>query len=139
IDRWRRTPPLVVDVLLAGVVAIVTVIAVVVKDQQDSSLSMTTWGWVFLTLQFVPLGWGGRAPVLVLLICWTGAGLFGTQPLPDPPLMFAPLLATYTVAAYRPRRISLPIMGLLVVGSVFAIWGADGSDAADVAVGYFAG
>ena len=53
--------------------------------------------------------------------------------------MFAPLLATYTVAAYRPRRISLPIMGLIVVGSVFAIWGGDGSDAADVAVGYFAG
>ena len=31
IDRWRRTPPLVVDVLLAGVVAIVTVISVVVE------------------------------------------------------------------------------------------------------------
>ena len=30
-------------------------------------------------------------------------------------------------------------MGLLVVGSAFAIWGGDGSDAADVAVGYFAG
>ena len=78
IDRWRRMPPLVVDVLLAGVVAIVTVISVVVKDQQDSSLSMTTWGWVFLTLQFVPLVWRRRAPVLVLLICWIGAGLFGT-------------------------------------------------------------
>jgi signal transduction histidine kinase len=139
IDRCRRMPPLVVDVLLAGVVAIVTVISVVVKDQQDSSLSMTTWGWVFLTLQFVPLVWRRRAPVLVLLICWIGAGLFGTAPLPDPPLMFAPLLATYTLAAYRPRRISLPVMGLIVVGTAFAIWGGDGSDAADVAVGYFAG
>jgi signal transduction histidine kinase len=59
--------------------------------------------------------------------------------LPDPPLMFAPLLATYTLAAYRPRRISVPIMGLIVVGSAIAIWGGDGSDAADVAVGYFAG
>ena len=53
--------------------------------------------------------------------------------------MFAPLLATYTLAAYRPRQISLPIMGLIVVGSAIAIWGGDGSDAADVAVGYFAG
>ena len=39
-------------------------------------------------------------------------------------------LATYTLAAYRPRRISLPIMGLIVVGTAFAIWGGDGSDAA---------
>ena len=74
-------PPLVVDVLLAVVVAIVTVISVVVNDQQDSSLSMTTWGWVFLAVQFVPLVWRRRAPVLVLLICWIGAGLFGTRAL----------------------------------------------------------
>ena len=60
---------------------------------------------------------------------------YGMASLPDPPLMFGPLLATYTLAAYRPRRMSLPILALLIVGSALAILGGDASDAADVVVG----
>ena len=67
IERWRRVPPFAADVLLAGVVAIVTVVSVVVADQQDPSLSMSAWGWVFLAAQLVPLVWRRRCPVTVLL------------------------------------------------------------------------
>jgi signal transduction histidine kinase len=138
-DRWRRVPPLVADALLALVVALVTVISVVVHDQQDDSLKMNAWGWVLLAVQLVPLVWRRRAPVTVLLITWTGAMFYGMMRLPDPPLMFGPLLATYTVGAHASRRVSLPIAALLVVGSTIAILGGDPSDAADVAVGYFSG
>jgi signal transduction histidine kinase len=130
---------LLADALLALAVAVVTVISVVVHDQQEDSLSMSGWGWVLLAVQLVPLVWRRRAPVTVLLISWLGAMFYGMMRLPDPPLMFGPLLATYTMAAYSSRRISVPIIGLLVVGSAVAIVGGDPSDAADVAVGYFSG
>ena len=38
IERWRRLPPWAVDVLLALVFAVVTVISVVVNDQQDTGV-----------------------------------------------------------------------------------------------------
>jgi signal transduction histidine kinase len=139
IDRWRRLPPMVVDVALAAVVATVTVISVVVEDQQEHGISMSAWGVVLLVVQLVPLVWRRRAPVAVALISITGAVLYGMAPLPDPPLWFGPLLATYTAAAYRPRRITLPIMAAVMIGAAVGIVFGDESDAADVAVGYFAG
>ncbi|MGH8978318.1 MAG: sensor histidine kinase [Acidimicrobiia bacterium] len=139
IERWRRLPPLVADAALAGVVAVVTIVAVVVEDQQEPSLSMSAWGWFLLALQLVPLIWRRRFPLAVLLTCWLAAMLYGMAPLPDPPLMFGPLLATYTMAAYCSRRMSVPVLVLLIGGSAVAILGGDPSDAADVVVGYFSG
>jgi signal transduction histidine kinase len=87
----------------------------------------------------VPLIWRRRFPLTVLLTCWLAAMLYGMASFPDPPLMFGPLLATYTLAAYRPRSMSLPVLALLIGGSALAILGGDESDAADVVVGYFSG
>jgi signal transduction histidine kinase len=139
IQWWRRLPVWVVDTALAGVFALVTVISVVVADSQDSGVHMSTAGWVWLAIELVPLIWRRRWPVAVFIISITAAVVYGALHLPDPPVMFGPLLATYTVAAYRPRRITLPLMGSVVIGAAFAIAFGDGSDAADVAVGYFAG
>jgi signal transduction histidine kinase len=83
--------------------------------------------------------WRRRAPLVVLLVCWTASMFYGMARLPDPPLMFAALLATYTLAAYEPRRMSVPVLVLLVAGSALAILGGDESDAADIVVGYFTG
>jgi signal transduction histidine kinase len=130
---------LVADALLALVVATVTIISVVVNDQQDSSISLSRLGMALLAAQLVPLVWRRRAPVVVLLICFTAAAWYGYRSEPDSALMFGPLLATYTLAAYRPRRVSVPIMALIVVVAAIVIAYGDASDAADVAVGYFAG
>jgi signal transduction histidine kinase len=139
IERWRRVPPLVADALLALVVAIVTVISVIVKDQQDHGVSLSKLGVVLLAAQLVPLVWRRRAPVTVLLICFSAAAWYGYRSEPDSALMFGPLLATYTLAASRPRRVSVPIMAMIVVVAAIVIAFGDASDAADVAVGYFTG
>jgi signal transduction histidine kinase len=139
IERCRRLPPLVVDLLLTVVVAVVTVVSVVVADQQDEGVSMTGLGWALLAAQLVPLVWRRRAPVIVAVTTLCAAAWYGAIDLPDPPLMFGPLLATYTLAAYRPRRITVPTFAAVVVGIAIVIVFGDESDAADIAVGYFAG
>ena len=136
IERWRRLPPLVTDGLLAVVVAVVTVISVVVNDQQDHGLSLSRFGVLLLVVELVPLAWRRRSPVLVFAISGIAAAWYGIRAEPDPALLFAPLLALYTVAAYRPRRVSAPILVAVVIGSVFTFALADSPDASDVAVGY---
>jgi signal transduction histidine kinase len=138
-ERWRRVPPWAVDVLLALVFAAVTVISVVVNDQQDTGVSMTAWGWFLLTVELVPLVWRRRWPVIVAVVSLSAAMIYGAAHLPDPPVMFGPLLATYTVAASRPRRITVPLLFIVSIGAALAIAFGDGSDASDVAVGYFCG
>ena len=136
IERWRRVPPLVGDGLLALVVAVVTVISVVVNDQQDHGLSLSRFGVLLLAVELVPLVWRRRSPVLVFAISGIAAAWYGIRAEPDPALLFAPLLALYTVAAYRPRHVSAPILVAVVIGSVFTFALADSPDASDVAVGY---
>ena len=138
LDPWRRLPTLVVDGLLAAVVGAVTVVAVVVEANSEGP-ELRPIGWPLLALQVVPLAWRRQAPTVVAALSTGGALLYGMSYLPDAPVMFGPLLAFYTVAAFRPRSVSVPVavavMGLAALSIVFG----DDSDAADVAVNYFAG
>jgi signal transduction histidine kinase len=138
VERVRRVPPLVADALLALVVAGVTIVAILVKSSQDDQ-PLTAYGWLLLAGQLVPLVWRRRYPVTVAAISFACAVLYGMAVLPDPPVMFAPLLAFYTVAANRSRRFSIPfavvVMTVAAVGIVFG----DASDPADVTTGYFTG
>ncbi len=139
LDRLARVPPVVVDAVLAAVVAGVTVASVVVNDRADHGLRLTGFGIALLVAQFVPLVWRRRFPVAVLVIV-AGAGLvYGAAKLPDPAAMFAPALAIYTVAAYEPRRVSLAAAaGVVLAGTLTLVITTD-SDIADVAVNYFVG
>jgi signal transduction histidine kinase len=137
-ERWRGLPPLVADAFLAAVVGAVTVISVVVNDHQDEGLTLSHFGVVLLVIDVVPLVWRRRAPIVVFALSGGAAAWYGIRPEPDPALYFAPLLALYTVAAYRPRRVSVPIIASVLVGSLFAFLLADSPDAADIAVGYVA-
>ncbi len=132
-------PPWAVDAMIASVVAIVTVISVVVDDRQDSGVSMKPWAWLLLAAELVPLVWRRRWPVAVMVTSFGAAMMYGGAHLPDPPIMFGPLLATYSAAAYGPRRLQLPIIVVLTVGGLAAITFGDQSDVADVAVGFFTG
>ena len=138
LDPWRRLPTLVVDGLLAAVVGAVTVVAVVVEANSEGP-ELRPIGWPLLALQVVPLAWRRQAPTVVAALSTGGALLYGMSYLPDAPVMFGPLLAFYTVAAFRPRSVSVPVavavMGLAALSIVFG----DDADAADVAVNYFAG
>jgi signal transduction histidine kinase len=137
-ERWRAVPPLVVDALLAAVVGAVTVIAVLVEDRQ-SGPDLTPLGVVSLVVQIVPLVWRRRAPVAVMVVVLASTVYYGMAELPDPPLMFPALLAFYTVAAYRPRRIVIPIALAICALMPIAIFFGDSTDASDIAVGYVGG
>jgi signal transduction histidine kinase len=136
-DRSRQLPTIVVDAALAAVLAVVTVVSVVVRSHIDEPL--TAVGIPLLAVQLVPLVWRRRAPVLVAAVSAAGAMAYGMAELPDPPVMFAPLLAFYTVAAYRPRSVSVPFAALVMVAAGLGVALAQDSDAADITVGYFSG
>lgn len=106
LDRSRAWPVAVVDAALAVVVGTVTLVAVVVRSGVDEPL--TPLGVALVGVQVVPLAWRRQAPVVVGVVTAAASIAYGTAELPDPPVMFAPLLATYTVAAYRPRAVSVP-------------------------------
>ena len=138
LDRCRRWPPVVADAVLAGVVAAVTIVAVVVQSHADDE-PMTAYGVVLLAAQLVPLVWRRRAPVVVAAVAGAAAAAYGLAELPDPPVMFGPLLALYTLAAYRPRRVSAPFGVAAAAIAALTIPFGDATDAADVAVAYFSG
>jgi signal transduction histidine kinase len=138
VDRCRRWPPVVVDALLAAAVAVATVVAVVVQSRSDDE-PLSAYGSALLVGQLLPLVWRRRAPVVVAVVTGIAGAAYGLAELPDPPVMFAPLLGLYTVAAFRPRRISVPF-GLVAAALVaLVIPFGDTSDAADVTTTYFSG
>jgi signal transduction histidine kinase len=138
VERCRRWPRPVADAVLAALVGVVTIVAVVVEsDSTDDRLN--AWGGVLLAAQIVPLVWRRRAPVAVAVAVYLASMLYGMAVLPDPPVMFALLLATYTVAAERPRPISLSLAAGLMSFALIGIFFGDPTDAADIAVGYFTG
>jgi len=139
LDRWRQVPPLVTDVAVAAVVALVTITSIVTTDRGDPGEHTTAWGWVLQALQLVPLVWRRRAPVTVLVLVSAGAFAYGAANLADPAVVFAPAVAVYTVAVHRARSVSVPcaVALTLVAGIVLAI--DTRADAEDVAVNYFIG
>jgi signal transduction histidine kinase len=139
LERWRRVPPIAADTVLAAVVGLVTVVSVVVDDQQDERLRITAFGWAMLVLQVVPLVWRRRAPVAVAIVSMVASAAYGIRPLPDPAIMFAPSLALYTVAAHTRRRTSVPYALITIAVAAVTVVVSDSPDAADVAVNYFVG
>lgn len=124
------------DGALAVVVALVTVVAVVVESRTDDE-QLTAMGIVLLAGQFVLLPWRRRFPLAVAAIVGLCALAYGMSSLPDPPVMFAPLLAIYTVAASEPRSITVPFAGVVVAAAAVGIVLGDESDLADVTTAYF--
>ena len=118
---------------------IVMVVSIAVADGNDPSERMGWWGWVLVAVQIVPLVWRRRWPVGVLFVSGTGSLAFGVANLPDPAIPFTLALALYSVAAYRPRRVSVPmaLLGVLLGGLAFVL--DDQADPADVAVNYLVG
>jgi signal transduction histidine kinase len=140
VTRLRSVPPLVADALLAVVVAAVTLIAIVIEDRDNNAESVTTLGWVLLIIEFVPLVWRRRWPVAALVITGAASLAYGIASLPDPPLMFAALLTSYTVAAHSSRKVAITcaLITVFVVAPIALVF-SDEVDAADIAVNYFAG
>ena len=138
LDACRRLPPLVADVALTAVLAVVTIVGVVVESRADD-LPLSAYGMVLLAGQLVPLAWRRRAPVVVVGIVLACTIAYGMASMPDPPIMFPSLLALYSVAAYRPRSISVPVALVTAAAALLGVFFGDATDLADVTTGYFTG
>jgi signal transduction histidine kinase len=139
LDRWRKLPPLVADAALAAVLAVVTLVSIHVDDRRDATEVMTAWAWGLLAAQFVALVWRRRAPVAVALVVGAAAFAYGSANLPDPAINFPMALAVYSVAAFRPRRVTVPFAVAIVVVAAVVLALDEQADAADVVVNYFVG
>jgi signal transduction histidine kinase len=96
-------------------------VLVAVLDKLNSDA--TGLGWLWLAAVALPLVWRRRAPVMV---CWLVFGLVWASALVGGDgwyLVFAPLVAIYTVARHRPRRyVWLPavVLEISVVSALLA-------------------
>jgi signal transduction histidine kinase len=134
-----RRHPQVLDAGLAAVVAVVTMASVVVTDRTDDGVRLTGWGVALLVVQFVALVWRRRAPLTVAVVVIAAGMAYGIAELPDPAIMFAPALAIYTVACWRPRQVGI-VAAVVAAGlGTLAIVLSHDSDIADVAVNYAVG
>jgi signal transduction histidine kinase len=138
-DRGRHLPPVAVDAVLSVVVGVVTVVSIAVADSDDPTERMTWWAWALVAVQVVPLVWRRRAPLAVLLVSGLASLAFGMANLPDPAIQFTLALALYTVAAYRCRSVSVPVILLFVGVGALGFVLDDQADLADVAVNYLVG
>jgi signal transduction histidine kinase len=82
--------------------------------------TMDVLGLGLILLQTVPLVWRRKAPVAVLAVITSALFLFGLLGYFRSFASFGFLVAIYTVAAHRPRRISV-IAGIAAGSAVFAL------------------
>jgi signal transduction histidine kinase len=126
-DAVRRTlaEPIRQDALIASLLTTASLIGLLVHLHVDLpeggtdvvKAPLDTLGIVLALLQTVPLVWRRVAPVLVLAVCSVAMFLFFFLGYLPSFASFGFLLALYSVAAHRDRRISIPA----ALGSAFVV------------------
>jgi signal transduction histidine kinase len=113
---WLRRHPMLVDGLLALIVAM----AGLGMGARDVARYGPAAGLVFVGL-VVPIAFRRQYPVGAFVTV-IASGAFEVVLLPKPVVTdFAVLIMLYTLAAYRPRRISVPGLVVCLLGSTAAI------------------
>ena len=129
-SAFRRavSDPLAQDTLIAALLTAASLIGMLVHLHVDlpeggtdaTDRSLDALGVMLALLQTVPLIWRRVAPVLVLAVCSTAMFAFFYLGHFPSFASFGFVLALYSVAAHRDRRISIPAM-LASAAIVFAI------------------
>ncbi|MDH4112768.1 MAG: hypothetical protein OEV60_08830, partial [Actinomycetota bacterium] len=129
-SAFRRavSDPLAQDTLIAALLTAASLIGMLVHLHVDlpeggtdaTDRSLDALGVMLALLQTVPLIWRRVAPVLVLAVCSTAMFAFFYLGHFPSFASFGFVLALYSVAAHRDRRISIPAM-LASAAVVFAI------------------
>jgi signal transduction histidine kinase len=130
---WRTlSGPLGQDALIASLLTTASLIGLLVHLHVDlpeggtdaMNRTLDTQGIILALLQTVPLAWRRVAPVIVLAVCSSAMFLFFFLGYLPSFASFGFLLALYTVAAHRDRRISIPaalasaaVVLMLLIGS----------------------
>jgi signal transduction histidine kinase len=125
--RCALSEPLVQDALIATLLTAASLVGLLTQlhvdlpeGGTDGHPSLDGIGLALALLQTVPLVWRRVAPVVVLAIVTSATFLFFTLGYFPSFASFGFLLALYTVAAHRERRISIPA-ALASVGVVLLI------------------
>lgn len=114
--RKALSDPLVQDALIATLLTAASLVGLLAQVQVDlpeggadaTNRSLDTLGVILALLQTVPLIWRRVAPVLVLTVCSTAMFMFFLLGYFPSFASFGFVLALYSVAAHRGRRISIP-------------------------------
>ncbi|MDP9184460.1 MAG: hypothetical protein M3O29_02185, partial [Actinomycetota bacterium] len=117
-DRLRSVfgHPLVQDSLIAGALTAIALVGMLTRLHVDlpegggdvTRRSLDTLGVTLVLLQTATLTWRRRSPVLVLAVVTSSLFLFSMLGYFMSFASFGFLIALYTVAAHRDRRISIP-------------------------------
>jgi signal transduction histidine kinase len=115
VRRFFRSP-IVQDSLIAGALTAIAAVGIVTRTHVDipegggdhMRRSLDTLGVVLLLLQTATLIWRRRSPVLVLAVVTASLFAFSMLGYFRSFASFGFLIALYTVAAHRERRVSLP-------------------------------
>jgi signal transduction histidine kinase len=118
IMRWLRARPLVADGLLAGLLTLVSVVALAStwsECEGDCDPGGVAAGLVLATT--VPLVWRRRHPLAVSLVTGMAAAAYGFAHYPDlaMPIAIGGVVGMYSVAAWGSRRAALLAGGVAVV------------------------
>jgi signal transduction histidine kinase len=111
---WLSRHPKLVDGMLALVLAVIGLPAAGIAPR-------TAVSWVAWPMLFVPVVLRRKYPVAAFAVAVAGGALqvvFGIRPSGSD---LAILVLIYTLAAYRPRRLSVPGLGVCLIGSVTAV------------------
>ena len=140
--RWLRARPLVADGLLAGLLTVVSVVALASawsECEGDCDPGGHAAGLVLATT--VPLVWRRRHPLAVGLVTGMATAAYGFAHYPDlaMPIAIGGVVGVYSVAAWGSRRAALLAGGVAVVVVVVVMSlsraDADVVDAAFVSLG----
>lgn len=114
--RWALSDPLVQDAIIASLLTALSLVGLLTRTHVDipeggtdsGNPALDGLGLALALLQTVPLVWRRVAPIAVLAVITSAMFLFFTLGYFPSFASFGFLLALYTVAAHRDRRISIP-------------------------------
>ena len=125
VEAWLRDRPLVADGLLAGLVAVFSLVALVYANRDcDGACRPGGAAAVGLILaQAVPLVWRRRHPLAVCLVTGMATAAYGLAPYPDlaMPVTAGGVVGMYSVAAWGGRRAALVAGGVAAALAVVAL------------------
>jgi signal transduction histidine kinase len=140
--HWLRARPLVADALLAGLLTVVSMVALAFTwDECDADCDPGGLAAWLVLATTVPLVWRRRHPLAVSLVTGMATAAYGFAHYPDlaMPIAVGGVVGMYSVAAWGSRRAALLAGGVAVVVVVVVMSlpraDADVVDAAFVSLG----
>jgi signal transduction histidine kinase len=117
---WLRARPLVADGVLAGLLAVFSLVtlAYAVRDCDEGCEPGGAGAVALVLVQTLPLVWRRRFPFTVGLVTGLASAAYGVAPYPDlaMPIPAGGVVGLYSVAAWGSRRAALAAGGFAAVG-----------------------